>query len=44
MIIDHWGVVLQRLPRGQGCVVADIDLNRQATARTSFPALTHRVL
>jgi nitrilase len=44
MIIDHWGVVLQRLPRGQGCVVADIDLNRQADARTSFPALTHRVL
>ncbi len=44
LIIDHWGVVLQRLPRGQGCVVADIDLNRQADARTSFPALTHRVL
>jgi nitrilase len=44
MIIDHWGTVLQRLPRGQGCVVADVDLNRQATARTSFPALDHRVM
>jgi deaminated glutathione amidase len=44
MIVDHWGVVLQRLPRGQGCVVADVDLNRQALARTSFPALDHRVL
>jgi deaminated glutathione amidase len=44
MIVDHWGAVLQRLPRGQGCVVADLDLNRQAEARTSFPALTHRVL
>jgi nitrilase len=44
MIIDHWGTVLQRLPRGQGCVVADVDLNRQAHARTSFPALDHRVL
>jgi nitrilase len=44
MIVDHWGVVLQRLPRGQGCVVAEIDLNRQAEARTSFPALHHRVL
>jgi deaminated glutathione amidase len=43
MIVDYWGTVLQRLPRGQGCVVADIDLNRQAAARTSFPALTHRV-
>jgi nitrilase len=44
MIVDHWGNVLQRLPRGQGCVVADIDLNRQADARTSFPALNHRGL
>jgi predicted amidohydrolase len=44
LIVDHWGAVLQRLPRGTGCVVADIDLNRQAQARTSFPALTHRVL
>jgi nitrilase len=44
MIVDHWGVVLQRLPRGQGCVVADVDLNRQAQTRTSFPALSHRVL
>jgi predicted amidohydrolase len=44
MIVDHWGAVLQRLPRGRGCVVADIDLNRQAHARTSFPALSHRVL
>ena len=44
MIVDHWGTVLQRLPRGQGCVVADVDLNRQAQARTSFPALEHRVL
>jgi nitrilase len=44
MIVDHWGAVLQRLPRGQGSVVADVDLNRQAQARTSFPALDHRVL
>ena len=44
MIIDHWGAVLQRLPRGQGCVVAEVDLNRQAAARTSFPALDHRVM
>jgi predicted amidohydrolase len=44
LIVDHWGAVLQRLPRGTGCVVADVDLNRQAEARTSFPALTHRML
>ncbi|HEU4627799.1 MAG TPA: carbon-nitrogen hydrolase family protein [Steroidobacteraceae bacterium] len=44
LIVDYWGAVLQRLPRGRGCVVADVDLNRQNQARTSFPALDHRVL
>jgi deaminated glutathione amidase len=44
MIVDHWGRVLQRLPRGRGVVVADVDLVRQADARTSFPSLTHRML
>jgi predicted amidohydrolase len=44
LIVDYWGRVLQRLPRGRGCVVADIDLARQAEARESFPALRHRVL
>jgi nitrilase len=44
MIIDHWGRVLARLPRGIGCVTADIDLVRQAEVRKSFPALSHRVL
>jgi deaminated glutathione amidase len=42
MIVDYWGRVLQRLPRGRGCVVADVDLSRQAAVRSSFPALTHR--
>jgi predicted amidohydrolase len=44
MIIDFWGVILKRVPRGTGCAVADIDLTRQASARASFPALAHRVL
>jgi nitrilase len=43
MIIDYWGRVLQRLPRGRGSVVADIDLDAQAEVRTNFPALQHRV-
>jgi nitrilase len=43
MIVDHWGRILQRLPRGRGCVVADIDLERQAEVRSNFPALDHRV-
>jgi deaminated glutathione amidase len=44
MIVDHWGRVLQRLPRGRGVVVADVDLVRQAEARASFPSLSHRML
>lgn len=44
MIVDHWGNVLDRLPRGRGCVVAEIDLERQRRDRRSFPSLTHRVI
>ena len=44
LIVDHWGKVLQRLPRGTGTVIAEIDLTAQAKVRESFPALTHRVL
>ena len=42
MIVDFWGRVAQRLPRGRGCVVAEVDRERQAQARASFPALQHR--
>jgi deaminated glutathione amidase len=44
MIVDHWGRVLDRLPRGHGCITAEIDLERQRRDRGSFPSLTHRVL
>jgi deaminated glutathione amidase len=44
MIVDYWGRVLQRLPRGRGCIVADVDLAAQALVRESFPALAHRTL
>jgi deaminated glutathione amidase len=44
MIVDHWGRVLERLPRGRGCITAEIDLERQRGDRASFPSLTHRVL
>jgi nitrilase len=44
MIVDYWGRVLQRLPRGRGAVVTEIDLDQQAQARESFPALQHRML
>jgi len=43
MIVDYWGRVLQRLPRGRGCVLAEIDPAAQAEVRSNFPALQHRV-
>jgi nitrilase len=42
MIVDYWGRVLQRVPRGRGCAVAEVDLARQAGVRETFPALIHR--
>ncbi len=44
LIVDYWGRVLRRKPRGRGIVVCDIDLARQAEARAAFPALRHRVM
>jgi nitrilase len=44
LIVDFWGRVLRRLPRGTGVVAADFDAKRQAEARERFPALAHRVL
>jgi deaminated glutathione amidase len=42
MIVDYWGRIQQRVPRGRGCALADIDLTAQASVRESFPALGHR--
>ena len=44
MIVDPWGVILDRLPRGSGVVVAGINPNYQKTVRMSLPALSHRTL
>src|SRR6266480_5981924 len=44
MIVDYWGRVLQRVPRGRGCALAEVDLERQMGVRESFPALLHRAL
>src|SRR4051812_19142037 len=43
MIVDYWGRIVQRLPRGRGCIVAQVELRRQAETRQNFPALQHRV-
>ena len=44
MIVDPWGVVMERLPRGPGAVVATLDPEYQASLRTNLPALNHRIL
>lgn len=42
MIVDPWGVVLDRLPRGSGIVIAGINPAYQASLRKSLPVLAHR--
>jgi nitrilase len=42
MIVDYWGRILKRVPRGRGCAVAQVELERQMGVRESFPALRHR--
>jgi nitrilase len=44
MIVDPWGVVLDRLPRGSGVVVAGVNLQHLQNLRQSLPALAHRTL
>lgn len=44
MIVDPWGVVLDRLPRGSGVVIASMNLDYQASLRKSLPALKHRTV
>jgi nitrilase len=44
MIVDPWGVVLDRLPRGSGVVMASINRDYQASLRKSLPALKHRTI
>lgn len=42
MIVDPWGVVLDRLPRGSGVVIANVNTAYQSSLRKSLPALKHR--
>jgi len=44
MIVDPWGNILDRLPRGSGVVVAAINRSYQDGLRKSLPALKHRTL
>lgn len=44
MIVDPWGRVLDRLPRGSGIVIGEVDSSYHASLRASLPALSHRTL
>jgi nitrilase len=44
MIVDPWGVVLDRLPRGSGVVLANLNLEHVRRLRHGLPALTHRTI
>ena len=42
MIVEPWGVILDRLTRGSGVVSAEIDATRIQSVRKNFPAILHR--
>lgn len=42
MIIGPWGRILDRLPRGSGVVIAEVNSSYQTSLRTGLPALEHR--
>ncbi len=44
MLIDPWGVIVNRLASGPGVVIGDIDLDRLREVRSQLPALNHRAL
>jgi nitrilase len=44
LIVDYWGQVLSRLAKGNGVVMAEFDLAKQAETRARFPALKNRRL
>ncbi|MES2580161.1 MAG: carbon-nitrogen hydrolase family protein [Pseudomonadota bacterium] len=44
MIVDPWGVILDRLPRGSGVVIANVNRDYQTSLRQSLPALKHKTI
>lgn len=44
MIVNSWGEIQDRLPRGSGVVIADYDRRRLERTRISFPSIQHRRL
>jgi nitrilase len=44
MIVDPWGVVLDRLSRGSGVITGFLNREYIKSVRKSLPALKHRIL
>lgn len=44
MIVDPWGKINDRLARGSGFVLSDLDLDKVHLIRKQFPVLEHRKL
>jgi predicted amidohydrolase len=44
MLVDPWGGIIDRLKKGPGIVIGEIDHARIKEVRTSLPALSHRVM
>lgn len=44
MIVDPWGVILDRLPRGSGVVISTFNPKYQESLRKSLPVLKHRTI
>ncbi len=44
LVVDYWGRIVTRRPRGTGLVIAELDHAGQRSVRERFPALAHRVL
>lgn len=42
MIVDPWGTIVARKPRGAGVIVADCDPDQVKALRKRFPATAHR--
>jgi nitrilase len=42
MIVGPWGVIIDRLSRGSGFVIADLDRDRLISTRRNFPSIEHR--
>ena len=41
MMIDPWGTIVSRFPKGSGVIVAELDPAKQKRLRKTFPAIEH---